>query len=544
MAPCFPPHWALETLWSTCVAQVCSQQILEQIGGVEGHQLPDLTVTQLLDLVAWVENFRETIEESFPNISQHVTTSTYLNQRPELLMEDKKAVNLQVAKDSLAWANQMLWQVHDLAKDEFLYRTKEQTDEWLTNVYDADHTKNQTSEGRLITSLPEDVFSVAGVQLRTIRERLTRRSEALVNVVGLIFKNLFDQQSAKRDDFLLDLETCCAASNDFVRMSEKCEEIIEDIVAEANLSRDAEETLQEQAAMLLGLYSSDAVYAAQKNYVYIFEPIEDAISEELFGPEWLDEYTGNDLAVTLVRTLEDFLGDLEEFLDDLMVGKAVDALVTASVNFYIGCLLATSAKHNSHKKGIWSDNEKALNRMMGDIKVMKEYFVSLSDSYPALNRSVDPEFEVLETIHELLSIASGVSSSSQRDFILFLQKRIRNIPITKLVVGDLWHLANPIEEKAIYELVDEMEDEMKAIAPTDETALELAANRKTVYGLRLDQSLAHALDEHGALRTRPGIKKTAAEQTEVMLNRWRETWKNVVFADRNNDDEEESDGEY
>ena len=53
MAPCFAPHWHVEMLWSACVAHVCSNQIIQQIGGPEGHTLPDLNVTQLLDLVAW-----------------------------------------------------------------------------------------------------------------------------------------------------------------------------------------------------------------------------------------------------------------------------------------------------------------------------------------------------------------------------------------------------------------------------------------------------------------------------------------------------------
>ena len=97
--------------------------------------MPDLAVTQLLDLVAWVENFRETIEESFPNIGEHTSKKTYFDEKPQLLQEDNKQVDMDVAKDSLAWANNMLWEVHDLAKDEFLYRTKEQTDEWLDNVY-------------------------------------------------------------------------------------------------------------------------------------------------------------------------------------------------------------------------------------------------------------------------------------------------------------------------------------------------------------------------------------------------------------------------
>lgn len=136
MSPCFPDYWALEMLWSTCVAHVCSKQILDQIGGKEGHKLPDLTVTQLLDLVAWIETFRSTIEESFPNIGQHISKKTYFDKRPDLLQEDNRQVDMDVAKDSLAWANNMLWEVHDLAKDEFLFRTKEQTDEWFDNVYE------------------------------------------------------------------------------------------------------------------------------------------------------------------------------------------------------------------------------------------------------------------------------------------------------------------------------------------------------------------------------------------------------------------------
>jgi len=99
---------------------VCSTQILEQIGGTEGHKLPNLTMTQLLDLVAWVENFQETIEESFPNIGKHTAKKTYFDKKPDLLTENGKQIDLDVAKDSLAWANNMLWEVHDLAKDEFL----------------------------------------------------------------------------------------------------------------------------------------------------------------------------------------------------------------------------------------------------------------------------------------------------------------------------------------------------------------------------------------------------------------------------------------
>lgn len=136
MAPCFPPTWSIETLWTTCVAHVCSSNILQQIGGPEGQKLPDLTVTQLLDLVAWVETFREIIEETFPNIGETTHKRTYFDKPPQLLADDKKTVDIEVAKDSLAWVQNTLWEVHDLAKDEFLFRTKEQAEEWLANVYE------------------------------------------------------------------------------------------------------------------------------------------------------------------------------------------------------------------------------------------------------------------------------------------------------------------------------------------------------------------------------------------------------------------------
>jgi len=526
MSPCFPPNWALEMLWSTCVAHVCSKQILDQIGGTEGHKLPDLTVTQLLDLVAWIESFRSTIEETFPNIGEHISKKTYFNKRPDLLQEDNRQIDMDVAKDSLAWANNMLWEVHDLSKDEFLFRTKEQTHEWLDNVYEADHTKNQTSEGRLTTSLCEDVYSLAGVQLRTIRERLTRRSEALVQAVGVIFKNLYEKQIACRNNFLQDFETCCAASNDFIRMSDNCEEILADLIAECNLTEEAQNQLDEQSGVLLGLYSGDAVFAAQKVHIYIFEPIEESISEELFGEEWLTELTNNELALTLVKTLEDFMGDLEVFIDELMVGKTLDALVTATVIFYFKYLLKKAQSHHSKTEPLWSNTRKALDRIRGDIDTMRGYFDDLMNVYPALKRAVPQQFEILDTVHELLSIAAGVSQSSDRDFIILLQKRIRNIPLTKLVVGDLWHAVSPTTENDIYEKIDVMETEMNAVAPNDAEAFDVALARQTVPGLRLDQELARTCD--ASRRSRPGYDRTALEHGNIMLSKWRETWQNLV----------------
>jgi hypothetical protein len=308
-------------------------------------------------------------------------------------------------------------------------------------------------------------------------------------------------------------------------MSEHCEEIVADLVAECNLTPEAQTQLDEQSGALLGLYSGDAVFAAQKIHIYIFEPIDEAIQEELFSEEWLNELTKNELALTLVKTLEDFMGDLEEFVDELMVGKTLDALVTATVIFYLKCLLRKSAAHKGNKP-LWSNNERALDRMKGDIETMKGYFEDLMDGYPALRRAVPEQFEILDTVHELLAIAAGISNSSDRDFVILFQKRIKNIPITKLVVGELWHLVNPSGEKEIYEKIEVMGAELAAVAPNDPEAFDIALARQTVPGLRLDQELARLCDDNK--RNRPGLNRSAMEQGQAMLSKWRETWQNLV----------------
>lgn len=518
MAPCFAPHWAVEVLWSSCVAHVCSNQILQQIGGPDGHNLPDLTVTQLLDLVAWVEYFRETIEEAFPHVASMHSKRTYFDQRPDLFAGDKKNVDMDSATDSLAWVNNMLWEVHRLAQEEFLVRTRSQTDEWLDNVYEAEHEKTQMSDGRLQTSLCEDVFSLAGVQLRTIRERLSRKSDALIMAVCLIFSHLRSKQIHARDRFLQDLETCCAAANDFIRMSEKCEDVMSELLQNCDFGEDSISTLEASSSELLALYSNDAVYAAQSVHIYIFEPIRDAIAEELFGSEWEENLSHNELALTLVRTLEDFMGDLDQYLDELMVRKTVDALVSATVIFYIKCLLLKAENHASVKVACFSDIEKALERVNGDIKVMRDYFEGLVESMPSLGRHIEKEFEILTTIHECMAIAGGQSESDASDFILVLQKRVRDIDITKHVVGDLWHLVAPTQERAVWELVESMEMELTAIAPTDDAAYREAHERSSVPGLRLDEMMAKLYID--SKRKRP-VKASALEK---MVTTWKANW--------------------
>jgi Exocyst complex component Sec6 len=369
----------------------------------------------------------------------------------------------------------------------------------------------------LVTSLCEDVYSLAGVQLRTIRERLTRRSEALVQAVGVIFKNLYEKQIAERDNFCTDLETCCAASNDFFRMSEKCEEIVQEIQAECNLSPEASSALEEQSSHLLSLYSNDAVYAAQKTHLYCFEPVEDAIGTEIFGPEWEQELTQNELALTVVRTLDDFMEDLETFLDEVMVQKCVEAQIQSSVVFYFKWLLQRASEHKSSSKPLFVDNELALERIRGDATVMREYFEGMSEQMPTLRRIIEREFKFLDAIIEIMAIAAGLSSSDIRDFVLLVQKRVNNFSLTKFAIGDLYHLVKPSDEFSVYEMIDEMEEQMNTLKPDEEKLKEALAGRSAVPGLRIDEMVADVIGS--GKRSRP-LKPAALDRANEMLKNW------------------------
>lgn len=251
----------------------------------------------------------------------------------------------------------------------------------------------------------------------------------------------------------------------------------------SSLSKESHDILGAQSNELLTLYSSDAVYAAQRVHVYIFEPIEEEIGAALFNTEWEESLTHNELALTLVRTLEDYMGDLELWLEELMVRKVVDSLIIATINFYVKCLLAKADNKNA-KESIFKDPKTAITRIQGDIGVIREYFESLIDVFPALGRVIGNEFEVLDTMVELMMIATGLSNANMEEQVFVLQRKIKDVNLTRLVVGDLWHLVNPGEERSIYEQLDEHETTLKAMAPEGQEPVD---SRTTDTGLRLDQ---------------------------------------------------------
>jgi hypothetical protein len=210
------------------------------------------------------------------------------------------------------------------------------------------------------------------------------------------------------------------------------------------------------------------------------------------------------------------MADLETFLDEFMLKKTVDALVGASVVFYVKCLLMKAEQHNSNKIAYFSDTMVALERMDKDVKVLRDYFDGLAEGMPALGKVIEKEFHVLTTLQELIRIAIGLSDTEAGDFILVLHKRLKDVNITKYVVGDLWHLVKPTEERKVWELTESLTETLLAVCPPDKS--KIAHDRMNIPGLRLDETLAKLYIQSN--RKRPVVAGAVEKMVTTMKNNW------------------------
>ena len=491
---------------------------------------------------SWIEYFKEQMYAFFPQIIKRISkTNTLYETMPDLFVGTESHINLDVAIDGIAWSVSMLIGVHEKVHGEFLQRVKQQTDDFLANVYRyvlilklfifetlvnffvnfirANHSSFKSNDGTLVSSLPEDVFSLIGVQIRTMRDSLSSGSEssdAFVLAVSQIFSRLRSRQIQSRNRFLGDFEACCAAANDFIRLGENCEEVMSDILSNVKLEEKSQEMLDNCLSEVLSLYSLDAMYSAQCCHLYVFEPIVEAIASNLFSFEWETRMTSNQYAVTLVKTVEDFIGDLEEYLDKILYVKALTALVPATIVFYVNCIVAKSNKHNNSRKGAFENPEIALARMLGDIRVMREFFEGLASKHHVLSKFIKKEFASLMVIHECLCCAAHTSTSKPTDAILGLHTHIGDVHLTKRLAGDLWHLVSPSDERQIWELMEN--DDFLEVAPEfPPDTKRTAKDRASVPGLRLDILLVRIYRESSR---QPPCKDATSEAFRKSLDKW------------------------
>lgn len=95
-----------------------------------------------------------------------------------------------------------------------------------------------------------------------------------------------------------------------------------------------------------------------------------------------------------------------------------------------------------------------------------------------------------------------MSDGSIQDFVFAFQDQIKNFDITYAVVGDLYHLVNPSEEKQVYELMKEEKMEADLKSMNDAAEDDPQAEHARVPGLHLVTMLKKHVTESD--RKRPG----------------------------------------
>ena len=490
LIPLFPPSWNVFPIWAACVGCVCSQYLLQRIGGQEGKYLAHLTPNQLLKSMVWIESFREKVGMKGVNL---VSDKQGFFTAQDLMTAD-------MGQKTLARVVTVLWDIHSLVANQFLVATRVQTNQWLDSVCRQDHCKIQTTEGRLITSLPEDLWVLASAHLTTIRERFSHQSSVVFQASSIIFSCILAKERTVWRCRHEDMETCCAAANDALRMIELAEVALEDIKFQSDLTEQESGQLDALVEQLTTQFLQDAVYSAKSLHVYVFGPIEEALRGRIFEVEW-EDLTENDMAVTIVRTLDDYLGDMEKWLEEPVLRKAVDCLVRGTVVYYVQGLLFKSIRRRKH---VFENTPRALQRISGDIATLVDFFEGWVAKFPPLARVLESEFETLYAILELLQIGGGerVGRDATELFPFFLRK-IGRLDCTKFLCCQLWHMLSVDGGRKMRDLFDATSHDINS---SKEIATEAWESH-----LQFDNMILHVMDE---LRERIKVKSKVKSQVK------------------------------
>ena len=370
--------------------------------------------------------------------------------------------------------------LQDTPVEEFLFHFREHGSECICTAYLIPRPLhcNQFSRA-LSTPLPEDVFSLVAAQTSLLDEYLisshTLHTEVGDSVLmdGLlsIIRNLWYKQTHFRNTFLITLESCIAAANDFLRMIEKVDDLLYSMAKryphlewEGPKLDVTTSVLRREAADLISLFGSDAVYAAQRTSTFIFQTIQQSeIKQDLFGKEWEDKLVHNQVAVSMVKTFEDYLADIHNSMDqDFLYHKVVVALVRSTVSFYLQCFIQKADQVRIAKRKLgpgkkaaveqyqFISTSRAICRMTYDIETLRDYFYNVAKESPPLARVVADELSVLAVILECMWLAVGQTGDSLEEFIVVVHKRTgADSNVTKHFLSDVWLLMAPSDEQHV-----------------------------------------------------------------------------------------------
>jgi hypothetical protein len=306
----------------------------------------------------------------------------------------------------------------------YLHQFQVRAVECVANAYDRSNCVSRTrANGALGTSLPEDVVFLFETQLSVLQEYLRnqpaasstlcpgttiaridddnntanhepsslwetpRGQELYCDATLAILECLIHTQKCVRPVFLSTLEHCCEAANDFVRLSDKMEQLLASF--EFAQAKDHDDKSDGSGPGRVGaawneyvaLLAQDAVGAAERTHVFV---IRDFVAwhqhgryrrrhsprysnnknsnnmttpATLFSYQWEVECTSNEIITSLLEDVcdRDYWSRIRRYLDaDVLRNKALVALCRAVVCYYVRCLVeradsAVRGRHPNHQ---------------------------------------------------------------------------------------------------------------------------------------------------------------------------------------------------
>lgn len=294
-----------------------------------------------------------------------------------------------------------------------------------------EHTPYESLDGSLSTSLAEDVFSLVEIQRNVLAEQGNER----VFVEGMLFvlKCLQHEHHERYHQRMFGtLDETCAASNDFLRMSERMEKLVRELIGQS--STMGKSPLVRLGEDLVHELSRFAVQAAERSLVFLMRTIqhETSIPEMIFSAAWEEEFVQNEVVKELTQKIDDFLNTVKKLLsDDILYNKVVWTAVNACICFYVRSLIEKAEACRRRRDRPFICTKRALLRMSDDIAIISECF----ESHPELSRRIRPELDTLHLIRESLGVSDTTTLES---FIIVLHKRTGSDPlITRQFVTDL-----------------------------------------------------------------------------------------------------------
>ncbi|KAG7371214.1 carboxylesterase [Nitzschia inconspicua] len=400
--------------------------------------------------------------------------------------------------------------------DVFLQSFRSSGSEFLSSAYVMERSIDKYG-GSLSTSLPEDVFTLVDTQVCLLKEYLDATGLAgtdtgnavVVDAFLNIFRTLYVKQKHFRDSFLKGVDSCIAASNDFLRMADKVEQMLGGLQQDypyltwttTTTSHESKEMsewdvstelVEQEASHLMDLFQQDAVLAAQKTSLYIIESVQKSeIPNQLFTNAWEEELTHNQVARAIVRTYAEMLGKLESLIStEYLYHKVVVALVRSTVCFYIQCFVLKASKARRYLENPTKRNKtkhsfvnppRAVMRMTHDTRVFEGFFLDIAAGNAALRKIISNELSLLKVvILECMSYAAGQNGSDSLDeFILVVHKRTgADCDVTRHFLSDIYVLlgGNKKEYRAIESKVKSMREELDRITKVEEKQVATISN--------------------------------------------------------------------